>query len=358
MQYLRQDDHTLITPDPEECGRLLEEVRVGRAQNRDYLAAHPQSALGGRLTGTFIYAHPPDYIGRPTLDWRTDDWRALFRWLRDMGMDTVIYQAAAWREIRECYYPSRCLAEFRNWNNLDPLTEAVALEGFTLFLGGLGNLMGFDQGAGEAAFTEDRDLQLECLRELEILYQGGFHGFYMSPETGFPGRRDPAREKMLNAYYQEVCRGAKEIIGGLPILFSPATYYREDSAADIQAFLTALFQDCAVDILCPQDSIGVFGNRLSDLPASFDIWRSVCAGLKVELWVNVESFERFRAGTAQDFEAADFPRLAAQISNAGRFGRKIVSWEVPYFYSPLAGKRGEALRRAYLKSLEAGERLE
>jgi hypothetical protein len=356
MQFLHQDKYTLITPDPEECDRLLEEARAGRAHNRDFLSSQPGPAAGGKLTGTFLYAHPPDYIGRPTLDWHADDWRSLFRWLREMEIDTGIYQAAAWREIRECYYPSRCFGDYRTWNILDPLTEAAAQEGFTLYLGGLGNLMGFDEKAGENAFAEDRDLQLECVRELEILYQGGFHGFYMSPETGFPGQRDPAREVRLNGYYREVCSEAKRILGDLPILFSPATYYQEEAAANIRAFLTAIFRDCAVDILCPQDSIGVFGNRLDDLPASFEVWRGVCSDLHVELWVNVESFERFRAGTTQDFEAAEFSRLSVQLANAGRFGRKIVSWEVPYFYSPLAGLRGENLRREYLRSLADGER--
>jgi hypothetical protein len=356
MRFLKHEEYTLITPDPEEHERILSGMRAGRTQNRDYLAAHPQTATGGHLSGTFIYAHPPDYIGRPTLDWRAEDWRALFRWLREMGIDTVIHQAAAWREIRECYYPSRCFADYRSWNNLDPLTEAASMEGFTLFLGGLGNLMGFNERASEDALAEDRDMQLECLRELEILYQGGFHGFYMSPETGFPGSRDPARESRLNDYYREVCRGAREIIRDLPILFSPATYYREDSAAEIEGFLAAIFRDCGVDILCPQDSIGVFGNRLADLEQSFAVWRKVSEAVGAELWVNVESFERVRVGTSQDFEAADFQRLAAQLSYAGKAGRKIVSWEVPYFYSPLAGTRGEALRCAYLESLEAGER--
>jgi hypothetical protein len=37
-------------------------------------------------------------------------------------------------------------------------------------------------------------------------------------------------------------------------------------------------------------------------------------------------------------------------------GEKIVSWEVPYFYSALAGERGLRLRQAYLDSIARGER--
>jgi hypothetical protein len=356
VKFLEYEDYTLITLDPEEIRRTSGEMRDKSTVNRDFLAASSVPTHGGRLTGTFIYAHPPDYVGRPTMQWKKEDWRSLFRWLKEMGIDTAIFQAAAWAEIRECYYPSKCFSTYRGWNILDPLMEAVTAEGMTLFLGGLGNLLAFDERATADSLSTDRDLQLACLRELLGLYRGGFHGFYMSPETGFPGRRDPQRESKLNAYYGEVCRGAKEMQPGLPILFSPATYYRADCETEIRDFLLGIFKGCPVDILCPQDSVGVFGNRLADLQPSFEIWRSVCRELGVELWVNVESFERVRAGTEQDFESAEFRRLSVQLSNAGKFGKKIVSWEVPYFYSPLAGDRGTRLRRDYLASLEAGER--
>jgi hypothetical protein len=72
--------------------------------------------------------------------------------------------------------------------------------------------------------------------------------------------------------------------------------------------------------------------------------------------VNAESFERVKIGTEQDFVSADFTRLAIQLSTASRFAEKIISWEVPYFYSKLAGERGIRLRKAYLESLRKGER--
>jgi hypothetical protein len=356
LKFLEHESYMLITLDPTEILRAADEMCAKGAANREYLAEAGPAPRGGRLTGTFIYAHPPDYVGRPTLNWKKDEWRSLFGWLKELRIDTAIFQAAAWAEIRECYYPSKVFSGFRGWNILDPLTEAAAAEGMTLFLGGLGNLLAFDERTETDDFSADRDRQLACVRELWALYRGGFQGFYMSPETGFPGRRDPAREEKLNAYYGAVCRGAKELMPDLPILFSPATYYQADCEAEIRGFLTAIFRGCPVDILCPQDSIGVFGNRLADLPASFGVWREICREVGAELWVNAESFERVRAGTTQDFEPADFRRLAFQLANAGKFGKKIVSWEVPYFYSALAGERGDRLRREYLASLVAGER--
>lgn len=356
LHFLEMDGYTLVTPGPDDVAWYESLMGYSQQANQEYLDALAEPPKGGRLTGSFIYSHPPDYIGRPTMDWGTEEWRALFREMKEMGIDTVIYQAAAWAEVRECSYRSKIFEGFRMWNSFDPLVEAVAKEGMTFYMGGLGNLYAFDEHATVETLSRDADLQLACFDELAALYKGGFHGFYMSPETGYPGSRQPERERLLNNYYRDVCGGVKQRMPNLPILLSPGTFYREGDEADIYGFLYGLFNDCSIDIMCPQDSVGTFGNRLPHLKPSFEIWQQLCKAIGSKLWVNVESFEREKIGTAQDFGPADFKRLAAQLSHAATVGEKIVSWEVPYFYSPLAGERGVALRRQYMESLSAGDR--
>ncbi len=284
------------------------------------------------------------------------EWRLLFQEMKEIGIDTVIYQAAVWLEVQESNYPSKLFANFKTWDSIGPLCEASALEGMTFFLGGLGNLMCFDANATPETYDHDRDAQLECYRELKNLYRGGFQGFYMSPETGYPGGRQPEREKLLNKYFKEVCQGVKEITPGIPILLSPGTFYIEGQEQEIHDFLHEIFKDCAIDIMSPQDSIGTFGNRLPHLKASFEIWSRVCRELGFTLWVNAESFERNKIATSQDFISADFSRFRVQLANGSQVAKKIVSWEVPYFWSPMAGERGLRLRKEYLASIDAGER--
>lgn len=356
LHFLEQDEFTLVIPGPEDISWYERNMKFGHEMNQAYLDALAEPPRGGQLTGTFIYSHPPDYVGRATINWGVAEWRSLFQELKEMGIDTVIHQAAAWVEVRECNYRSKLFADYRTWNTFDPLIEAVAAENMTFFMGGLGNLLAFDEKATAITLAEDRDKQLGCFDELLGMYRGGFHGFYMSPETGFPGRRQPEREKLLNTYYREVCGGVKERMPDLPILLSPGTYYQPEQEKEIHDFLYNLFEGCSIDIMCPQDSIGTFGNRLTHLAPSFAIWQQVCQEIGCELWVNAESFERTKIGTAQDFVSADFKRLAIQLEHAAQVGKKIVSWEVPYFYSPLAGERGSQLRKAYLESLATGER--
>jgi len=355
MHFLKQADFTLVIPGPDAVEGTLQSMQYGRDLNREYLTSLVEPQNGGRITGSFIYSHPPDYIGRPTMHFGRQDWQSLLRELKELGIDTIIYQAAVWLEVRESNYLSKLFADFKTWNSIEPLCEAVAAEGMTLFLGGLGNMTAFDESASADVFNRDRDDQLACFREL-LAYKGGFQGFYMSPETAFPGKRQPEREKLLNRYFREVCLGVKDLCPGLPILASPGTFYNEGQSQEIYEFLLALFKDVPIDYMTPQDSVGTFGNRLPHLKPSFNIWQRVCKDCNMKLWVNVESFERQAVNTPNDFIPASFERLRVQLANAAAVGEKIVSWEVPYFYSSLAGKRGEKLRADYLASIAAGER--
>lgn len=355
-QFLKHPDFTLVVPSAEDAPAISAQIQTGSQKNARWMEAHPERPTGGRLGGSFIYSHPPDYIGRPTVFWNRSQWQEMLHELKDMGLDTVIYQAAAWVEVRECSYPSRLLKGYTAWDSLEPLCEAVMDEGMTLFLGGLGNLSAFDESASEDLLQRDRDQQLAVFEELVSLYRGGFHGFYMSPETAFPGRRQPERERRLNRYFKEVCQGVKSILEGIPILASPATFYSAGKEEEVHDFLYFLLEDVPIDYMTPQDSIGTFGNHLETLEASFKVWQQLGRELGFHLWVNVESFQRYQVGTAQDFLPADFKRLAHQLANAYRVGEKIVSWEVPYFYSPMAGEAGMKLRRDYLDSIARGER--
>ncbi len=356
LHFLELDDFTLVVPGPDDIAWYQKNMGYSKELNHQTLDTVQEPPRGGRLTGSFIYSHPPDYIGRPTMKWGVTEWRELFQEMKEMGIDTVIYQAAIWLEVKESNYPSKLFPDFRTWDSVGSLCSAANLENLTLYLGGLGNLMCFDVNATADTYKRDRDAQLACFRELKQLYGGGFQGFYMSPETGYPGARQPEREKLLNRYFKQVCEGVKAEMPDLPILMSPGTYYIEGQDQDIFDFLYEIFKGCPVDYMAPQDSIGTFGNRLPHLKTSFEIWSKVCQSLGFTLWVNAESFERVKIGTSQDFVPADFKRLSMQLSIANQFAEKIISWEVPYFYSKLAGEAGLQLRQAYMDSIERGER--
>lgn len=333
------------------ASREIKDLKAKRdCVNSDFIAQLPRPPAAGVLAGSFICAHPPDYRGRPMLHASQQEWRDLFRELKEIGLATVILQAAAWSDFGECYYPSRLLAGFRTWNVLDPMVAAAAEEAMTLYLGGIGILNGhieLDTDSGslqKARLAADRELK--CYRELLERYRGRFHGYYLSPETGFHpgGRHYPA----YHEFFRRVTQGVKDLTPDLPILASPYTVFHPGMEEEAQDRLTQLHAGCPITALAPQDCIGQL-NMLPDLAKGLAIWQEVCRNIGAEFWVNCECFcITDYEGPVCRIEPSDFPRFAIQLDTAARTGaRKLITWEAPYFMARNGSEQAQRLRRDY-----------
>jgi hypothetical protein len=67
VHLMQQPDFTLVIPGLDGAEWVRSMMELGREANRAYLDALAELPTGGRITGSFIYAHPPDYVGRPTM---------------------------------------------------------------------------------------------------------------------------------------------------------------------------------------------------------------------------------------------------------------------------------------------------
>src|SRR5437867_310932 len=96
----------------------------------------------GHLSGSFVYAHPPDYRGRASLKFGVSEWREVFREFKEIGIDIAIWQCSGFLELGECYFPSQSLSGFKQWNVVEPMLRAANDEGVPLYLGALCVLRG------------------------------------------------------------------------------------------------------------------------------------------------------------------------------------------------------------------------
>ncbi|MBA4387320.1 MAG: hypothetical protein C0404_05020 [Verrucomicrobia bacterium] len=306
----------------------------------------------GLLSGSFIYAHPPDYRGRPSLCFTVSDWRKVFREFKEIGIETVIWQASAWKELRECYYPSKALTGYKQWNAIEPMIEAVRAETMSLYLGTFGVLKGeislgvVDRDIRKA--VESADSELTCFKELMDLYRGGFHGYYLSSETYYSSGRSPRAYKHYGAFFERVTTGVKEMAPGLRILASPATMRsigREQEATDR---MMECFGRAHVDCFAPMDCIGQLQD-LGTLATELGVWKEVCRAKGAELWSNCESFLiTDTQGKVMQIEAADPQRFLYQMTVADRVGAKrLITWEAMYFMNPAGEPKARLLRQAY-----------
>ena len=329
--------------------------------NAEFLGRIAEPPASGTLSGTFIYAHPPDYRGRPTLRYTEHDWRELFRELKEIGITTAILQAAVWLDFRECYYPSELFPGFATWNVLDPMVKASAAEKMTLYLGAAGILYGNVELGTESGGIEKAkaaaERELKCYHELLARYRGAFQGYYLVPETGFHPGINPNHYRCYHEFFKRVTNGVKAVTPEMPILTSPYTTCcpgKEQEAVDC---LTRLHEGCPITAFAPQDSIGTF-NNLPFLENGLTIWKEVCRSTGAEFWVNCESFSITNfGGPVCTIVPTDFKRFAVQLDTAARMGaKKLVSWEAPYFLARDGDERARRLRREYVTNRRAAAR--
>jgi hypothetical protein len=135
------------------------------------------------VSGSFIYAHPPDYAGCPTLNWNNETWAELFIEMKQAGLDTVIFQASIWHELGEAYYSSDYFKNiYKTYPVIEPMLIAAKKIGMHVYLGGYGCTIGWSKCIDKKTVNAEVDKQLYCIKEL-LEYRDLFEGVYFTPES-------------------------------------------------------------------------------------------------------------------------------------------------------------------------------
>lgn len=326
----------IFEPAPESIpeSRILVDSTI--KANRDFLAnlsAEKKAESSAEITGSFIYAHAPDYVGNYTLNWKKADWDQAFKKLKSRKIDTVVFQAAVWNELQEVYYSSKLFPEYRSWNVVEPMLLSAKENGMTVFLGGYGSVSGWNMQLDDADVLQEIQRQTDCLSEL-LLFRELFDGVYYSPETAFSGIRDPEREERLHWIYQTYFGRIREMAPEKKILMSPASKWVPDKEQDFIDSWLALLDDVPLDILAPQDSIGCSACTLDVMKNIWELWQQVTKRAGISLWANIELFERVDFGGAEPFKAASAERIRQQCRAVAPFAEKCICWEALYFDLP------------------------
>lgn len=311
-------------------------VDEAKAENRlflDSLSSADKTKPARKITGSFIYAHAPDYVGNYTLNWTEKDWDQAFLKLKAKEIDTVVLQASAWNELQEIYYKSNKFTSFRSWDVVEPMLYSAKKNGMTVFLGGYGSISGWNLNLDEKCVLEEIEHQTSCFVEL-LRYRELFDGIYYSPETAFRKVRDLQREQNLHWIYQTYFRKIKEAAPEKKILMSPASKWYPGREEDFVASWLALLDDVPLDILAPQDSIGCSGCTLNNMANMWKLWQRVTQQRNITLWANIELFERMEFGGPAPFRTADKERILQQCREVAPFVEKCICWEALHFDLP------------------------
>ncbi len=301
------------------------------------------------VSGSFIYAHPPDYAGCPTLNWNSGTWAELFIEMKQAGLDTVIFQASIWHELGEAYYNSDYFKNiYKTYPVIEPMLIAAKKIGMHVYLGGYGCTIGWSKCIDKKTVNAEVNKQLYCIKEL-LEYRDLFEGVYFTPETAVSVNRDVKKEKFLNELYCRYFSELKSLSPQHKILMCPATKHGDFNGEIIIEGWSNVLNKVPLDIMAPQDSIGCAGCNLGIQQAAWDTWAKICDNSGIKLWANVELFERRSFGGAVPFVPAAPERIMAQINNVSSFVKKIICWEYPYFAGTKGAAGSELIRKFIFK---------
>jgi len=294
-----------------------------------------------RITGSFIYAHPADYCGRPMLYASEVEWCDLFNELQHKHIDTVIFQAVLWRELGECYYQSQRYNFLQQYRVVENMLAAAADKKMTVYLGGYGSVAGWAKRLSEEQLCVEIAEHKACFTELSKM--GKFNGCYFPCETAYHGERNAEAERRMNRLYRSFSDTVKAFDPSLQVIASPAGRLYPGKTQEFLDFWQAILLKSNVDILMPHDSVGNCNCTLPELLPMWSLWKQVSDNSGTTLWAHVEIFERRSFFEKVNLYPAAPERVAAQAAIASAVTEKLVAWEVPYFGSAVSGKEGERL---------------
>lgn len=321
-------------------------IRAAVRANAEFLKMLEPVPPAMPITGAFIYAHAPNYVGNPTLTWGVPEWRDLFRQFRELGLDTAIFQAAIWKELEECYYPSQAFAAYKTWNVIEPMLEAAGEEKIRIFLGGYGSTTGLsEQENARTTMAREEKACIDCLTEM-MKYRDSFDGFYFSSETAFMGTYNPGKIGRLNKVYRTFFEHIKATDDSLSIMMSPGTKYFPGKEQEMTDSWLETLDGVPLDILAPQDSIGTCGSQLQYAEAMYRVWDAVRKERRITFWSNIEIFQREDLTQLNNSITPDPERVIAQINLADSVAEKLICWEAPYYLCDPENSRATALAQA------------
>jgi len=276
-----------------------------------------------RLTGTFLDEITHDI---PSQNWGVDDWRREFQLYRQIGVDTVI--------IIRSGYQNKCIFPAKSIDGLLPVHDDLGRifldlaheSGIDLYWGT------YDSGTYwmRRTWWKEVDVNRAFLDEVGERYgdHPAFKGWYLSHETG-------SNDAHIIELFNEIgrhCRSVKDV----PVLISPFPMGTKQFSL-AQAFTLSetfdhwnrIFSECqgAFDICAFQDG----QIQYHELPEFHRGVAKICADHGVQLWSNVETFDR---DMPIKFPPADWRYLRLKIEAASQYAEKLITFEMPHFMSP------------------------
>ncbi len=318
------------------------------------------------ITGTFIYQIPVDYIGVPSLEWKTREWVSEFQRLKNLGFDTVINHAAICKITPRDWYvlydiPKESLQAFndvRKRRNTAPIikpclnhvVEAAEKTGMNLHLGLFAVIDEWYTNNTPEFLNSTSKQEIITAQDLINLY-GDYEclkGWYIPQEISwiYHGR---LKRFAISNFLRPICKFLKAETPNKLIGISPMTHSFRLLEGKIYNFWIDALRNTGIDVLYPQDVVGALLETPARIRKTWALWKKIADFLGMELWANCDTWERntFKPSSVNLLYSAPYRRLLWQLESVSPFSDKIVTWEAMYFINPDGAIGGKKLHDYY-----------
>jgi len=289
---------------------------------------------GLRITGTFLDEISHDI---PHQNWGEKEWDRDFRYMKSIGIDTVICIRSGYRKFitypspyllkKGCYMPSVDL--------IDMFLRLAQKYGMKFWFGLYDSGRYWD--TGDLSYEiEDNKFVIDEVWERYGRKYDSFGGWYISGEIS-------RRTKWAIDAFRAMGKQCKEVSGGLPTFISPwidgkkavmgtALKTREDavSVQEHEREWNEIFDGIhdVVDACAFQDGHIDY----DELDAFFSVNKKLADKYGMQCWTNAETFDR---DMPINFLPIKFDKLRMKLEAAARSGYdKAITFEFSHFMSP------------------------
>ena len=292
------------------------------------------------ITGTFIDDVTYDM---PSSNWSEKQWKKEFDYMKKMGQDTVILTRGAF--YSQCLYPSKYFPHLKKDDEDFALFvfKEAAKRNMQVFMGLAISNLTWNDGEAKGELDKNKIFVKEVLERYEGI--PSFKGWYIPHETC----DDVFNIKDVMGGLAALC---KDVTPDKKVLVSP--FFRGspiDANAPRSAEATAdVWNDIwakngkDIDYCAFQDGTA----SLTEYPKYLAAMKKVCESFGMQLWANVETFER---DVRHMFYPAPFDMLRKRIEIAQEYADKLITFEFSHFLSPQSifesGRNLSALYRSY-----------
>lgn len=285
---------------------------------------------GEALHGAFYH------ISAEQAAWSAERWETELAWMRQAGMSIIIVASCA-DENTACYptqLPGRTPMGSGPLDKILSIADANAMD---VHLGLVGSSRWWSDHSEEFLTSLAQD-SIAVASELHALYgsHASLKGFYITEEIDNLNWTDETvRKRLVNAFLKPVSDHIKSLDPAL--IVSEAPFYNvlfEKPEAHGLWWEKTLKDTPHLDLLMPQDGIGVEHGDLQAVVDYFQAYRKATDATGRTLWADVEVFDT-------ESKPAPMARIADQIATVSPFVEKMVIWEFGHYLAP--GRSRESL---------------